>query len=78
MERFNIKNLNEGEVKEQHQVTIRNKCEALENLEESADINRTWNNITKNIKLLAQGSLGYCESKHCKLWFDEEYSKLVD
>jgi hypothetical protein len=27
---------------------------------------------------LAQESLGYCESKHRKPWFDEECSKLVD
>jgi exonuclease III len=31
-ERFNVKNLNEGDVKEQYQVTIRNKFAALENL----------------------------------------------
>jgi hypothetical protein len=40
MERFNLKKLNEGDVKEQYQVTIRNKFTALENLEDSADINR--------------------------------------
>jgi hypothetical protein len=45
MEIFNVKNLNEGDVKEQYQVTIRNKFAALENLEDSADINRAWNNI---------------------------------
>jgi hypothetical protein len=32
MERFNLKKLNEGEVKEQYQVTIKNKFAALENL----------------------------------------------
>jgi hypothetical protein len=32
MERFNLKKLNEGDVKEQYQVTIRNKFAALENL----------------------------------------------
>jgi hypothetical protein len=32
MERFNLKKLNEGDVKEQYQVTIRNKCAALKNL----------------------------------------------
>jgi hypothetical protein len=41
-ERFNVKNLNEGDVKEQYQVTIRNKLAALENLEESGDINMAW------------------------------------
>jgi hypothetical protein len=32
MEKFNLKKLNEGEVKEQYQVTITNKYAALENL----------------------------------------------
>jgi hypothetical protein len=31
MERFNVKNLNERDVREQYQVTIRNKSAALEN-----------------------------------------------
>jgi hypothetical protein len=38
-ERFNVKKLNEGDVKEQYQVIIRNKFAALENLEDSGDIN---------------------------------------
>jgi uncharacterized FlaG/YvyC family protein len=62
-ERFNVKKLNEGDVKEQRQVTIRNKFAALENLEDSGDINRAWDNIGENIKISAQESLGYCESK---------------
>jgi hypothetical protein len=32
----------------------------------------------ENIKILAQESLGYSESKHCKPWIDEECSKLAD
>jgi hypothetical protein len=36
------------------------------------------NTIRENIKISAKESLGYCESKHCKPWFDEECSKLVD
>jgi hypothetical protein len=32
MDRFNLKKLNEGEVKEQYQVTIKNRFSALENL----------------------------------------------
>jgi hypothetical protein len=73
--RFNVKNLNKGDVKEQYQVTIRNKFSALENLEDSGDINGAWKNIKENIKLSAQESLSYCESKHRKPWFDEECSK---
>jgi hypothetical protein len=77
-ERFNVKKLNEGDVKEQYQVTIRNKFAALENSEDSGDINGAWDNIRENIKTSAQESLGYCEPKHRKPWFNEECSKLVD
>jgi hypothetical protein len=77
-ERFNVKKLNEGDVKEHYQVTIRNRFTALEILQDSADINGAWDNIRENIKTSAQESLGYCESEHRKPWFDEECSKLVD
>jgi hypothetical protein len=68
----------EGEVKEQYLVRTRNKFAALENLGDSGDTNGTWDNIREYIKISAQESLGYCESKQCKLWFDEECSKLVE
>jgi hypothetical protein len=70
--------LDEEDVKEQYQVTFRNKFAALENLEDSGDINRAWDNIIENIKISAKESLDYCESKHHKLWFDEGCSELVD
>jgi hypothetical protein len=71
-ERFNVKKLSEGDVKEQYQVTIRNKFAALENLEDSGNVNGAWDNIRENIKISAEESLGYGESKHRKPWFDEE------
>jgi glycine betaine/choline ABC-type transport system substrate-binding protein len=61
-ERFNVKKLNEGDIKEKYQVTIRNKFASLENLEDSGDIKRAWDNIRENIKISSQESLGYCES----------------
>jgi hypothetical protein len=64
--RFNLKKLNGGDVKEQYQVTIRNRFTALENLEDSGNMNRAWVNIRENIKTSAQESLGYCESWHRK------------
>jgi DNA repair ATPase RecN len=57
-ERFDVKKLTEGDVKEQYQVTIRNKFAALEN---SEDNNGAWANIREKSKSSAQGSLGYCE-----------------
>jgi hypothetical protein len=65
-ERFNVKKLNEGNVKEQYQITTRKKSATLENIENNGDINRAWDHIRQNIKISAQESLGYCESKHHK------------
>jgi hypothetical protein len=45
VERFNLKLLNEEEVKEQYQVTIKNKFAALKNLDDNGDINRAWETI---------------------------------
>jgi hypothetical protein len=53
-ERLNLKKLNEGDVTEQYQITIRNKFSALKNLEDSGDINRAWDDIRENIKISAQ------------------------
>jgi hypothetical protein len=53
MERFNAKKLIKGDVKEQYQVTIRNKFAALKNLEDSGNINRALDNIRENIKISA-------------------------
>jgi hypothetical protein len=78
VERFNLKQLNEEEVKEQYQVTIKNKFAALENLNDNGDINRAWETIRENIRISAKESIGLCESKSYKPWFDEEYIKLVD
>jgi hypothetical protein len=73
-----MKKLHEGDVKEQYHVTIRNMFAALENLEDNGDINGAWDNIRENIRISVQESLGYCGSKHRKLWFDEGCSKLVN
>jgi hypothetical protein len=44
MDRFNLKKLNDGEVKEQYQVTIGNKSAALENIKNNGVIFRAWDN----------------------------------
>jgi len=46
----------------------------LENLLDSKDINRAWENIKENIKTLAEQSLGVYRLKQHKPWFDEEFS----
>jgi hypothetical protein len=44
---------------------------ALEKLEDDVDINRAWETITENVKILSKESLGYSELKQYKPWFDE-------
>jgi glycine betaine/choline ABC-type transport system substrate-binding protein len=45
VERFNLKKLNDEEVKEQYQVTVKNMFATLENLDDLGDINRAWKTI---------------------------------
>jgi hypothetical protein len=78
VERFNLNQLNEEEVKEQYQVTIKNKFAALENLDDNGDINKARKTIRENIRSSAKESIGLCESKSYKPWLDEECLKLVD
>jgi hypothetical protein len=78
VERFNLKQLNEEEVKEQYQVTIKNKFAALENVDDDGDINRAEETIRENIRISAKESIGFCESKAYKPWFNEKCLKLVD
>ena len=49
-ERFNLLKLNMLEVRKQYQIEITNRFAALENLSDSEDINRAWENIQEYIK----------------------------
>ena len=71
-QQFNLRKLNEPEVREQYQIEITNRFAALENLNDDKDIDKTWENIKKNIKTSAKQSLGLHKLKQNKLWFDEE------
>jgi hypothetical protein len=73
--RFNLKQLNEEEVKEEYQVTIKTKYAALENSDDNGDINRAWETIRENIKISAKESIGLCKSQSYKPWFDKECLK---
>jgi len=48
-ERFNLRQLNELEVRKQYQIEITNRFAALENLRDDEDINRDWENVKENI-----------------------------
>jgi hypothetical protein len=76
MERFNLKMLKEVEGKEQYRVEVSNRFAALEDMDAEMEINSAWEMIRGNIKISAKESLGYCELKKHKPWFDEACSKL--
>jgi len=76
--RFNLRKLNEPEIREQYQIKITNRFAALENSDDDEDINRTWENIKENIQTSAKESLGLDEFKQNKPWFDEECLGFFD
>jgi hypothetical protein len=76
LERFDLKKLDDIEVKEKYQVEIVNRFGALGSLDESFDINNAWESTTEIIKTSAKDNLGYQKLKHKKPWFDDEFSNL--
>ena len=52
-EKFNLRKLNDLQVRKQNQTDITNRFAALENLSDWKDINRAWENIKENIKTSA-------------------------
>ena len=77
-ERLNLRKLHELEVRKQYQIEITNRFAALENLSDSEDINRAWQNMKENIKTSAKESLVSHELKQHKPWFDEECLGFLD
>ena len=71
VERFNLGKLNELEFRKEYQIEISNRFTTLENLSDSEDINRAWENIKENIKTSSQESLCLHKLKQHKPWFDE-------
>ena len=70
VKRFNLKKLSKQEVRKQYQIKNSNRFAALENLNDSDNINRAWENIKRNIKTSTTESLDLYELKHYKPWFD--------
>ena len=77
-ERFNLRKLNDLEVRKQYQIEITKGFAALENVSEDEDINRGWENIKENIKTSATEILGMHEMKQHKPWFDEECLGILE
>jgi exonuclease III len=59
LERFDLKNLDDIEVKEKYQVEISNRFAALGSLDESFNINNAWESIREDIKTSAKDNIGY-------------------
>ena len=76
-EKFNLGKLKELEVKEKYQIEIKNRFEALQNLNVD-DVNRVWENIKENLKTAGKESLGLHEWKQHKQWFDKECVDFLD
>ena len=76
--RFNLRKLNDLEVRKQYHIEITNRFAALENLSEDEDINRGWEIIKENIKTSATECVGMHEMKQHKPWFDEECLGILD
>jgi hypothetical protein len=74
---FNLKKLSEMKVRKQCQIEISNRFAALENLNDSEDINTAWENIKENIKISDKEALGLYEWKQRKPWFDEEWLQFL-
>jgi hypothetical protein len=80
VEKFKLRNRREREVWEQYQIKISKKFAALEKLNDSEDINKTWENTKENTKTSAKTqyrSVGY-EMKQHKPWNVEEHARLLD
>jgi hypothetical protein len=77
VEKFNLKILSEMKVRKQFQIELSNRFAALENLNDSEDVNRAWENIKEEIKISAKETLGLYEQKQHKPWFDEECSQVL-
>ncbi|KAJ4436120.1 hypothetical protein ANN_18747 [Periplaneta americana] len=73
--------LHDEETKQRYQVEISNRFAALatsDEAEKELDVNSVWDNIRDNIKIAAEHSIGYPETKKKKPWFDEDCSIAVD
>jgi len=77
-QRFNLRKLNEQEVREKYQIEIINKFAALQNAKDDGDINRTWEYIKEIMRMSAEENLGLHELNQNKPWFDEECLGILD
>jgi hypothetical protein len=77
VDRFNLKKLSETEVRREFQIELSKRFAALENSNDSEDINRAWENVKGNIKFSTKATLGPYGRKQHKPWFDGECSQVL-
>ncbi|KAJ4437152.1 hypothetical protein ANN_17287 [Periplaneta americana] len=69
------------EAKQNYQVEISNSFATLESsddVEKELDVNSVWENIRDSIRIAAEQSIGYYETKKKKPWFDEDCCMVVE
>jgi hypothetical protein len=66
------------EVRKQYQIKISNRFQALVNLLDRENINRTWKNIGENIRSSAKENLSLYELKRHQPRFAEECLHFLD
>ncbi|KAJ4430139.1 hypothetical protein ANN_22349 [Periplaneta americana] len=79
--KFNILKLKDEEANQNYQVEISNTFATLESsdkVEKELDVNSVWENIRDSIKIAAEQSIGYYETKKKKPWFDEDCCMVVE
>jgi hypothetical protein len=54
-ERFNLRKINELEIRTQYRIKISNKFAALQNFSDSEDVTRALENVKENIKTYDNG-----------------------
>jgi len=73
-ERFCIRKLSDQQFRKQYQIKISYRSVDVENLSDTEEIIRGWENVTNP----SNGSLGLYELKQHKTWFDEECLRFLN
>ena len=72
VERFNLRKLNDLDIRKEYQSEITSSLAALKSLSDSEEINRAWENINENNKISVKDSPRLYELKQHNSWFDKE------
>ena len=73
MEIYNLRKLSELEFRKEYQIKISNRFEVLESLNDSEDINKSWEISEEDIKTSATENLSLYELKQHQPLFDEGF-----